>query len=79
MKAFSPQGTYLLEHRKYRVHIKHMKECRRVEFPEDFKGVRVYFYGYTSDGCATFSQKPKREHASAITMYTAIAIRNLGL
>lgn len=79
MKAFSPQGTYLLEHKKYRVHIKHFKECRRVEHPEKFKGTRVYYYGLTSDGSFIFTAKPRREGGSAFTKYTAIEIHNMGL
>lgn len=79
MKAFSPQGSYLLEHRKYRVHIKHLKESRRVEHPEKFKGVKVYYYRLTSDGRFIFTAKPKREGGSAFTMYTVIEIRNMGL
>lgn len=79
MKAFSPQGTYLLEHKKYRVHIKHLKECCRVEHPEKFKGVKVYYYGLTSDGCFMFTAKSRREGGSAFTMYTATEIRNMGL
>jgi len=79
MKAFSPQGTYLLEHKKYRVCVKHLRECRRTEYPEKFKGVKVYYYGVTSDGCCIFTAKPKREGLPAFTIHTAAKLHNMEL
>lgn len=76
IKPYSPNGTYLPEHRKKRIWKKHWNAERRAKFPKAYKGNKVYFYGYTN-GCPTFTARPKREGLFAISLYSALDIRSI--
>ena len=84
MKAFSPQGTYLLEHRKYRIRQKH-RNCKICTMhPESYKGQTCYFYKIpkavdTLEDCEVivYTAKPKQNGSFEMSVVSAAELRKL--
>lgn len=77
IKPFSPQGNYLLDHKKNRVWRKHWNIKNRVgEDPKFYKGQKIYFYGYR-DNQIVFSARSRREGLFALSLYKAMDLRNI--
>lgn len=44
LKDYSPNGTYLVEHPKKKVWMKHWKATHKSEYPDVYKGAKCYVY-----------------------------------
>ena len=75
MRRYSPQGTYLLGHKKSRVQKKHIRIKMKTESPYAYRGFKVYFYDYIKDNVA-FSSKPIFDGLAPFSIKEANKIRN---
>lgn len=77
MKPFSPQGTYLLEHPKYRVRAKHLNARLKERCSKYKRGGFVYLYDTEKYYCCNvYTAKPKQRHAIPESMKIAKELRN---
>lgn len=80
IKSYSPQGTYLPEHKKSRVRKKHWKiermtmNCKS----NQYSGSKVFFLRLSlyDEGDIVFSAKPKKHGTFCISYKAANDIRN---
>ncbi len=78
MKPFSPQGTYLLNHPKYRVAKKHKAIKIRADYPMSCKGCKCYIYMLYEDcGFIVYTARPKQKGAIAESFEVAKELRVL--
>lgn len=78
MKPFSLQGTYLLEHKKYRIRKKHLNAKFKEQYPMYKKVKFVYMYETEKDyGCNIYTARPKQEVAIPESMGVAIDLRKV--
>lgn len=78
MKPFSSQGTYLLDHPKYRTRKKHLNAKLKEQFKKCRKGAFVYIYETEKDyGCNVYTAKPKQKVAMPESMSDAIELRKI--
>lgn len=78
MRPFSLQGTYLLEHSKRRIRVKHLNAKFKEQYPMCKKVKFVYMYETEKDyGCNVYTAKPKQKVAIPVFMEIAIELRKL--
>lgn len=64
MNHYSPQGTYLLSHRKRRIAKKHAHDYRKEYNHIPQKGYNVYLHYFYEDGFCVYTCKPYMQNAS---------------
>lgn len=81
MRHYSPQGTYLLSHRKRRIARKHAHSCHKEHSHIKHKGPKVYAYSCNLDGFVIYSSIPYRQiydtSPASLQLSEALYIRNL--
>ena len=79
MKPFSLQGTYLLDHKKYRIRKKHLNAKFKAQYPTCSKKVTfVYLYETEKDyGFNVYTAKPKQKVAIHESIEVATDLRKV--
>lgn len=75
MKVFSPQGTYLIHHRKKRIWKKHWHIANRAKYPEAYEGCKCYIY--TNSGHNAYTAKPKQHGCFAESLTVAVQLQEM--